>query len=74
MIYPTRLLAILFVVLVFGVDQQNLTFSKDWKQGQAGYQFSFPRDHASHPEYKIEWWYYTGNLVTQKFRHFGYQL
>ena len=24
--------------------------------------FSFPDDHGPHPEYKIEWWYYTGNL------------
>ena len=24
----------------------------------------FPRDHGAHPEYQIEWWYYTGNLHT----------
>src|SRR5262249_54136298 len=24
------------------------------------YRFSFPRDHASHPDFRIEWWYYTG--------------
>ena len=27
--------------------------------------FAFPRDHASHPDYQIEWWYYTGNVATQ---------
>ena len=36
--------------------------------------FSFPADHGPHPEYRLEWWYYTGNLETQKGRHFGYQL
>ena len=25
------------------------------------YVFSFPRDHASHPAFKTEWWYYTGH-------------
>jgi predicted secreted hydrolase len=35
---------------------------------------SFPRDHAAHPDYRIEWWYYTGNLSTREGRRFGYQL
>jgi predicted secreted hydrolase len=37
-------------------------------------EFVFPQDHGSHPEYAIEWWYYTGNLDTAQGRHFGYQL
>ena len=24
-----------------------------WREAAAGYQFAFPRDHASHPDYKI---------------------
>lgn len=35
--------------------------------------FVFPRDHGPHPEYQIEWWYYTGNLSAGE-RQFGYQL
>lgn len=34
----------------------------------------FPRDHGPHPEYRLEWWYYVGNLVTPEGRRFGYQL
>ena len=34
----------------------------------------FPRDHGAHPEYQIEWWYYTGNLHTDDGKAFGYQL
>ena len=45
-----------------------------WKQAAAGYRFEFPRDHASHPDYKIEWWYYTGNLKSADGRRFGYQV
>ena len=46
----------------------------DWRQAKAGYRFDFPGDHASHPDFKIEWWYYTGNLQTPAGRRFGYQV
>ncbi len=36
--------------------------------------FTFPADHNAHPEYKNEWWYFTGNLVTPDGRPFGYQV
>ncbi len=45
-----------------------------WREAEAGYRYSFPRDHSSHDEYGIEWWYYTGNLQTKAGRRFGYQL
>ncbi len=35
--------------------------------------FTFPRDHGSHPEFGIEWWYVTGHLFTQKKKAFGFQ-
>lgn len=35
--------------------------------------FVFPEDHGAHPDYKLEWWYYTGNLTATDGRHFGYQ-
>ncbi len=45
-----------------------------WKEATAGHLFAFPRDHASHPDYKIEWWYYTGNVKANDGRRFGYQV
>ena len=45
-----------------------------WTQATAGYKYEFPRDHASHPDYKIEWWYYTGNVKAADGRRFGYQV
>lgn len=36
--------------------------------------FEFPRDHGPHPEFAIEWWYYTGNLAAADGRRFGFQL
>ena len=35
--------------------------------------FVFPADHGPHPEYRTEWWYYTGNLADANGRRFGYQ-
>lgn len=38
----------------------------------------FPRDHGAHPNFKTEWWYFTGNLQDAdqgaSARKFGYQL
>ena len=28
-----------------------------------GRSFSFPADHGAHPDYRVEWWYLTANLV-----------
>lgn len=36
--------------------------------------FRFPDDHGPHPEYRHEWWYFTGNLKDPGGRRFGYQL
>ena len=36
--------------------------------------FVFPADHGPHPEYRTEWWYYTGNLESADGEHLGFQL
>ncbi len=38
------------------------------------YHFEFPRDHFNHPEFRTEWWYYTGNVRTAEGRRFGFEL
>src|SRR5690349_8048465 len=35
---------------------------------------TFPADFGAHPDFRTEWWYYTGNLQTQEGRHFGFEL
>jgi len=35
---------------------------------------TFPEDHGPHPDFRTEWWYYTGNLQTAAGRHVGFQL
>lgn len=35
---------------------------------------TFPADFGAHPDFRTEWWYYTGNLQTQEGHHFGFEL
>ncbi len=36
--------------------------------------FDFPTDYGAHPDFKTEWWYFTGNLFAGNDRRFGYEL
>ena len=68
-------LASLVLSLFFAMSSAN-----GQQEGQAfrralpGYVHRFPADHAAHPEFRTEWWYYTGHLTTEKGRNFGFQL
>jgi predicted secreted hydrolase len=46
----------------------------DFQPARPGRPFSFPRDHGAHPEYKTEWWYFSGHLKGGRGENFGYQL
>lgn len=35
---------------------------------------TFPADFGAHPDFRTEWWYYTGNLLTPQGRRFGFEL
>jgi predicted secreted hydrolase len=39
-----------------------------------GYHYTFPRDHFEHPDFRTEWWYYTGNLRGVDGKRFGFEL
>ena len=69
-----RFAAALAVVAAVALSLTSPQAQSPWRDAAPGYQFVFPRDHASHPDYKIEWWYYTGNLSTASGRRFGYQV
>jgi predicted secreted hydrolase len=55
---------------IFSPSCQARTF----KQALPGFKFDFPKDHASHEDFKTEWWYYTGHLLTEDKRPFGFEL
>ena len=49
-------------------------YAHDWKKAIDMRTWSFPGDHGSHPEYRTEWWYFTGNLIDEAGNRYGYQL
>ena len=57
------------VAVAWAMDQSGA-----WRHAAPERAISLPADHASHPEYKLEWWYYTGNLDAAGGRRFGYQV
>lgn len=50
------------------------TADAQWREALPGWQYEFPRDHGNHPDFKTEWWYFTGNVATPDGKQFGYQL
>ena len=77
----TIILALGYIVGVEGyTSQRNITeilsseSEGEFARAVEPMEFVFPKDHGPHPDYKIEWWYYTGNLITDRGREFGYQL
>jgi predicted secreted hydrolase len=48
--------------------------ASDFRIATAGYEFEFPRDHGAHPEYRTEWWYYTGHLRTAGGKRYGFEV
>jgi len=71
-----RILAVAVVtaasmVLIGGAAE----FRDGYRVAVPPYRFSFPRDHASHPEFRIEWWYYTGIVqAASSRRSYGFEL
>ncbi len=39
-----------------------------------GVELHFPRDHGAHPEFRTEWWYFTGWLETPAGKPLGFQI
>jgi predicted secreted hydrolase len=46
----------------------------DFRLAVPGYQYRFPRDHFDHPEFRTEWWYYTGNVHARDGHRYGFEL
>jgi predicted secreted hydrolase len=49
------------------VKEENFSKAIDKRE------FVFPEDHGPHPDFRTEWWYFTGNLTDKENRKFGYQ-
>lgn len=47
--------------------------SEGFAEVEPGGVLTFPEDHGSHPDFRIEWWYVTANLTDQSGQQFGVQ-
>src|SRR6266478_9800585 len=45
-----------------------------YRNAVPGYRYNFPRDHFNHPDFQMEWWYYTGNVKSADGHRFGFEL
>lgn len=56
------------------LEQALGTGADGFARALAPHDFVFPRDHGPHPDYRTEWWYFTGNLRARDGRRFGFEL
>ncbi len=63
-----------FVLIATMVPMMPAHAETGWPQVDRQRDWSFPRDLGSHPEYRTEWWYFTGNLTDEAGKRYGYQL
>lgn len=64
----------LFIWILLTCSGEILAEDKDFLSITGPCDLEFPRDHGSHPGYRTEWWYYTGNVRSKSGQDFGFQL
>ena len=64
---PSNVIPLLIAVFL-------LTTGFTYQLALPGRKLSFPADHYSHPDFKTEWWYYTGHLASESGNRYGYQV
>lgn len=62
-----RALAVLTLLPLFSA-------APEYRRAFPGYRYEFPRDHFNHPDFRTEWWYYTGNLRARDGHRYGFEL
>lgn len=52
----------------------SLVILVGFQRADRPWDWSFPRDHGSHPAFQTEWWYFTGELQDTQQRDYGFEL
>jgi predicted secreted hydrolase len=52
----------------------STVYGQEWLDVTGTYQLQFPEDFYYKKEYRVQWWYFTGHLLDDKGREFGYEL
>jgi len=72
--YGALFSTLLFLFGIFSTPACAADPPAAWRLALPGWPYEFPRDHQPHPDFKTEWWYFTGNLHDSAGRPFGYQV
>lgn len=64
---------ILVLLITFICILAPLANSKEFSRAIQPRDWSFPRDHGKHPDFKTEWWYFTGHLGAED-QTYGFEL
>ena len=70
MINLVRIIATVFLI----TSMHFPSFGKDYRDVTEDYRLKFPRDFYYKKDYKVQWWYFTGHLIDETGREFGYEL
>ncbi len=72
--FVALLQAIVLTTVTCLMPSPCLAQKRSFKLALPGYKYQFPRDHASHDDFKTEWWYYTGHLKSEAGKKYGFEL
>ncbi len=62
-----------YLSMPYPIQEHPLRTEEGFLVPQPNVELAFPRSHASHPEYRIEWWYLVGHLKSDNGERFGFQ-
>ena len=70
------LLALILIGIIYGWIARGLFITTEDVEYAypEDHPVSLPADHAAHPDFKTEWWYYTGHLTDDSGRGYGFEL
>jgi predicted secreted hydrolase len=72
--YALRVSLVVFILTFSPPGRGEGEGSFKYQLALPGRKLAFPADHYSHPDFKIEWWYYTGHLKSESGKRYGYQV
>jgi predicted secreted hydrolase len=52
----------------------SVSHAEEFRKADRPWDWQFPRDHGSHPEFRTEWWYFTGSVADEAGDRFGFEL
>jgi len=69
-----RIFTLVFLIFSLTLSIDPAHGGVEWARVVGPRAWKFPKDHGAHPEYRTEWWYFTGNLTDSAGSQYGYQL